>query len=178
MLGFMHLWARGNKLIDIAHELDVNMRGCIDWASYCREICLRAYVDNPKQIGGCGKHVEIDESKFGKRKHWRGHHVEGAWVFGGVERESGKVFMEVVEKRDAETLIPLIQKWIAPGTVIISDCWKAYCSLSAEGFRHLTVNHSLSFTDPEDPTINTNRIECSWRHAKESFSSHGRKKYI
>ena len=85
--------------------------------------------------------------------------------------------MEVVEKRDAETLIPLIQKWIAPGTVI-SDCWKAYCSLSAEGFRHLTVNHSLSFTDPEDPTINTNHIECSWRHVKESFSSHGRKKHI
>ena len=51
------------------------------------EKCLRAYVDNSKQIGGCGKHVEIDESKFGKRKHWRGHHVEGAWVFGGVERE-------------------------------------------------------------------------------------------
>ena len=99
MLGFMHLWARGNKLIDIAHELDVNMRGCIDWASYCREICLQAYVDNPKQIGGCGKHVEIDESKFGKRKHWRGHHVEGAWVFGGVERERVERFLWKLWKR-------------------------------------------------------------------------------
>ena len=106
----------------------------VDQASYCREICLRAYVDNPKQIGGNGKHVEINESKFGKRKHWRGHHVNGAWVFGGVERESGKVFMEVVEKRDAET-DPINKKQIAPDTTIISDCWKAYCSLSAEGFR-------------------------------------------
>ena len=108
----MHLWSRGNKLIDIAHELETNMRGCVDWSSYCREICLRAYVDNPAQVGGIGKHVEIDESKFGKRKYWRGHHVDGAWVFGGCERESGKVFMEVVEKRDAETLMPLIKKWM------------------------------------------------------------------
>ena len=36
--------------------------------------------------------MEIDESKFGKRKHNRGHSVEGQWVFGGVERGSGKVF--------------------------------------------------------------------------------------
>lgn len=37
------------------------------------------------------------------------------------------------------------------------------------------MNHSLHFSDPETGA-NTNRIECSWRHAKESFSTHGRKK--
>jgi hypothetical protein len=41
------------------------------------------------KIGGPGKVVEIDESKFGRRKHHRGHPVKGQWVFGGVERESG-----------------------------------------------------------------------------------------
>ncbi|KAI7863507.1 uncharacterized protein EV154DRAFT_586631 [Mucor mucedo] len=30
-------------------------------------------------------HIQIDESKFGKRKHHRGHRVEGVWVFGMVE---------------------------------------------------------------------------------------------
>jgi hypothetical protein len=30
--------------------------------------------------------VEVDESKFGKRKYHRGHRVEGVWVIGGVER--------------------------------------------------------------------------------------------
>ena len=43
--------------------------------------------------------LEIDESKFGRRKYYRGHHVDGCWVFGGLERESGKVFLEIVEKR-------------------------------------------------------------------------------
>ena len=43
--------------------------------------------------------MEIDESKFGRRKFYRGHKVDGCWVFGVIEQESGKVFMEVVEKR-------------------------------------------------------------------------------
>lgn len=43
--------------------------------------------------------VEIDESKFGKRKYHRGHAVDGTWVFGGYERGSGRVFMVPVEDR-------------------------------------------------------------------------------
>ena len=37
------------------------------------------------QIGGIGIVVEIDESKFGKRKHNCGHKVDGVWVVGMVE---------------------------------------------------------------------------------------------
>jgi len=29
--------------------------------------------------------VEINKSKFGKRKYHRGHRVEGLWEFGGEE---------------------------------------------------------------------------------------------
>ncbi|KCZ79590.1 hypothetical protein H312_03019, partial [Anncaliia algerae PRA339] len=38
------------------------------------------------RIGGPGIFVELDESKFGKRKYNRGHRVEGAWVFEGVKK--------------------------------------------------------------------------------------------
>lgn len=99
MLGFAHMWARGYKQIDIAHELGISERTCVNWASYCREVCLRAFTQSPVKLGGPGKIVEIDESKFGRRKYYRGHRVEGCWVFGGIERQSGSVFMEVVEKR-------------------------------------------------------------------------------
>ena len=37
-----------------------------------------------QKIRGIGKVVEIDESKFGKRKYSRGRPVEGQWVFGGI----------------------------------------------------------------------------------------------
>ena len=39
--------------------------------------------------------MEIDESKFGKRKYHRGRSVDGHWVFGGIEqgsRESGNLY--------------------------------------------------------------------------------------
>jgi hypothetical protein len=37
------------------------------------------------KIGGPGIIIEVDESKFGRRKYNRGHRVEGVWVMGGVE---------------------------------------------------------------------------------------------
>ena len=61
-------------------------------------------------IEGYGKRVQIDESKFGKRKYHRGHRIEGQWVFGGIEEGSRKNFLVCVEKRDARTLIPLIKR--------------------------------------------------------------------
>ena len=45
-------------------------------------------------------------------KYFRGKRVEGQWVFGGVERDSHKCFLEPVEDRTAETLIQLIKDWI------------------------------------------------------------------
>ena len=59
-------------------------------------------------------------------KYNRGKKVDGVWVFGGVERGTGKCFLVVVENRTADTLLQVIRDWILPGTTIISDCWKAY----------------------------------------------------
>ena len=107
--------------------------------------------------------------------YFRGHHVEGQWVFGGLERGTGKLFMLPVESRGADILLPIIQNYILPGTTIISDFWKAYDCLQNEGFQHLKVNHSLTFKDPETGA-HTNGIEGSWLHAKKSLPKYGVKK--
>ena len=34
-------------------------------------------------------------------------------------------------------------------------------------FTHDAVNHSTHFVDPNDPSINTQKIECMWRTLKQ-----------
>ena len=102
-----------------------------------------------QQLGGEGGVVEIDESKFGKRKYNKGKRVKGQWVFGGIQRSNGDFFVVPVEARNKVTLLAAIKHHIKPGTTVISDCWKAYDCLADEGFNHLTVNHSMYFVNPE-----------------------------
>jgi len=132
-------------------------------------------MNSAECIGGPGTVVEIDESKFGKRKYNKGHHVEGQWIFGGSERGSGKMFLVPVEKRDSATLVGIIKQWIKPGTLIMSDCWKAYDKLDKEGYEHLTVNHSVEFVD-STTGAHTNTIESTWRHAKRFMPHYNRRK--
>ena len=111
---------------------------------------------------------------------FRGHRVDGQWVFGGCEhRESGNsrnCFMVPVENRTAATLIPLIQRYIEPGSIIYSDCWKSYGGIQnlPEGYYHWTVNHSTNYKDPVTGAC-TNTIEGSWRHMKRSLPLNVRK---
>jgi len=125
-------------------------------------------------IGGEGKVVEIDESKFGKRKYHRGHYVKGQWVFCGIERGTGQTFLVAMHERSAETLIGLIKQWILPGTTIISDCWVAYSSLRDEGYMHFTVNHSITFVD-ENTGAHSNTTESTWKQITALLSPYNRK---
>ena len=120
----------------------------VDWYSFCREVFIFDAQRTSAKLGGPGKTVEVDEAKFGRRKYNRGRFIEGQWVFGGVERGSGKCFLVPVERRDSATLLQIIEEWILPGTTIISDCWKAYNCLEDAGFVHQRVNHKQNVVDP------------------------------
>ncbi|ELU02975.1 hypothetical protein CAPTEDRAFT_203791 [Capitella teleta] len=92
-------WVRGDKQDVIMNETGHGEHTLVDWGNFMRECCL-VYLEkfgNLGKIGGEGVIVEIDESKFGKRKY-RGNLVEGSWVIGGRERDNPKkCFFEVVE---------------------------------------------------------------------------------
>lgn len=129
-------------------------------------------------IGGVGTIVEIDESKYGKRKYNKGKRVKGNWVFGGIERKydettrkfsTGKCFMVVVEKRNRPILRDEMLKFIRPGTLVRSDCWGAYENMESWGnnWAHEEVNHSECFVTEEG--IHTNTIEGQWRISKDDI---------
>ena len=126
-----------------------------------------------QQIGGKDIIVEIDESKFAKRKYNRGGDRKLGWVFGGREKENKRnCFAVAVPDRSADTLIPIIQKYVAPGSTIYSDCWGAYNKLGELGYKHLTVNHSVNFKDPTTG-CHTNSIEGAWQKMKLSMPKLG-----
>ena len=49
---------------------------------FCKRGIVRWVFKRSRKIGGVGKAVEIDESKFGHRKYHVGRLIKGQWVFG------------------------------------------------------------------------------------------------
>ncbi|CAH4034364.1 unnamed protein product [Pieris brassicae] len=125
-----------------------------DWYNYCREtivIYQRDKIQILAKIGGPGKIVQINESRFGKRKYNRGRLIEGNWVIGMIEDKSGDLRLEVCSDniQSAEVLVPLIQKHVEIGTTIHINFWKVYDCLSQHGYIHKKVNQS----DPDHPCV-------------------------
>ncbi|GBM95020.1 hypothetical protein AVEN_29382-1 [Araneus ventricosus] len=118
VLIFTYLFVKKTSNEWIVDELNVSEPTVVDWKSFCREVCVDMIIRGSKKLGGVGHVVEIDESKFGKRKYHK------------------------------ETLIEITKKYVQPGTTVLSDCWKSYRPLTEEGYVHYTVNHSVNFKDP------------------------------
>ena len=71
-------------------------------------------------------------------------------MFGMLLRRTGELQLVYVQRRDAATLIPIITRHIAAGSVIYSDEWAAYRHINAVPGRHYihqTVNHQVSIDE-------------------------------
>lgn len=94
----------GAKTYDIIQQWAFDSNTMSDWRQFINEVLLEYIENNSEKVGYVGKFVEVDESKFGKRKFNKGNLVEGQCVFGGVERDSGRVFLVAVHNRSQVTL--------------------------------------------------------------------------
>ena len=66
-------------------------------------------------------------------QHHRGRPpTQQIWVFGMVDTSHIPAlgYMEIVQRQDAATLLPIIQAHVAPGTEIHPDEWAAYNSVA------------------------------------------------
>ena len=137
-----------------------------------RDICSLKILRGNLKLGGRGKTIEIDESMFGhKRKYNRGRVGRGTWVFGMVERGTGRALAFRVPNRTRETLVTgLVQKFVEPGTTIISDKFSPYFNLNSVGYIHLMVNHSENFVDPYTGA-HSNTIEGVWSQIKRKLKA-------
>ncbi|RLU25466.1 hypothetical protein DMN91_001622 [Ooceraea biroi] len=160
----------------LQEELSITSRTAVDWINFCRELLAQWLLHNEEQIGGPNVVVEIDEAKFGRRKYHRGRLITGQWLFGGVERHTGRFFVVPVKQRSSQILIPIVRRFIAPGTIILRDCWKAYNNLKNYNYIHCVVNHSENFVDPHTGA-HTQNIERLWRDIRHGVPRYGTRDY-
>ena len=178
---FLHLlWLFCNRISvsDAARLVSSDIKTVRTLYTSLRQCMAEDLLDNGvrRKIGGPGHIIEIDESKFGRRKYNRGRRVVGKWILGGYFRTTGECFLTECtnNKRDHHTLLRLIKQNVLPGTIILTDKWKGYNSLSHHGFLHLVVNHRQGFVDPLTG-VHTNTCEGMWFHAKKHMRrGHGR----
>jgi hypothetical protein len=142
----------------------------VDWFQFCRDVPVEYFLNNPSPIGGINHVVEIDESLFARRKYNRGRIVPEQWILGGYDQQTKHGFLVPVPRRDAATLLPIIQQWVLPNTEIWTDMWAAYNNIAQLGYQHGTVNHTHNFVDPVTGVC-TNRVEAMWQRSKAKFKA-------
>lgn len=116
------------------NELHLQPHTVVKWVTHIRKLehqwCLNQL---PQTLGGPGVIVEVDEAKFGHRKYQKGRAIDGDWILGGIERGTGAIFLEKVDNRTQATLMEVLHRRLAPGTIVYSDCWRRYNPLNREG---------------------------------------------
>ena len=78
--------------------------------------------------------------------------------------------MELVQRRDAATLLPIIHRHVRPGTIVWSNKWAAYRRVQTlpPVSQHSTVNHSIEFVNPVTG-VHTQHVESYWNWVKTKF---------
>ena len=105
-LNIIYLWSVDVSNKQLSLMTGISLRTNATTLAKIRQICSLKILHGNIKLGGRGKTVEIDESMFGhKRKYNRGRVSEGAWVFGMVERGSGRALTFCVPGRVRETLV-------------------------------------------------------------------------
>lgn len=87
-------------------------------------------------IGGKNKNKHADK----KIPHSQGRSSKGKTTLFGARGLLGQVRTKVIPSADAENIVPLVNKWVEKGAIMVTDEWKAYNSLKLDYF-HVTVNH-------------------------------------
>ena len=89
-------------------------------------------------------------------------------VFGNPPNKMPReTLLFVVPNRKAKTLIPIIERYVRPGTIVFSDKWSGYIDLNRR-FKHFTVTHNarfvkyIFFKGQKVLKVTTNHIERVW----------------
>jgi DNA-directed RNA polymerase subunit M/transcription elongation factor TFIIS len=171
LLDLIYFWSINMNQGKTRHECNTKSHKTVNiWYEKLNKLSYLIMKEEQRfqKIGGIGHIVEIDESKFSKRKYNVGRAVRSPWVIGGIDIETRDTFFVEVFSRNKEVLTRVILENVEVGTTIYTDEWKGYVDLNRVGYIHFTVNHRRNFIDPVTGA-NTQLIENSWYIFKKSL---------
>lgn len=137
------------------------------------------YSDMPNSFSGV---VEVDETYIAGtwyNKRWaerrygtkRGRGTSKQPVFGILERERGVVRPFLVPNVQKRTLMPIIKRYVVPGSIIYSDAYQLYQETTREGYTHDYVDHHRN--EYARGEVSTNAMEGFWGLLKKRLRSTG-----
>ncbi|XP_055842262.1 uncharacterized protein LOC129909236 isoform X2 [Episyrphus balteatus] len=150
------------QLEDFTSTQCLSTKTIAEWYGYFREMVIDHFLYNDEEVdkvGGPGRIVQIDISKFGCRSYTRSkiNRVVDNWVLGIIEEGSEdfklKVCTETIQNAD-------------------TDYSEIYDCLSEHGFVHKKVKHCdpNNQSDVEDGRrSHTPRIQSQWAAVKGAF---------
>ncbi|RWS20479.1 hypothetical protein B4U80_03076 [Leptotrombidium deliense] len=152
----------------------LSTRTVVNWYSMCREVCEIVMSNEDHQIGGPDMTVEVDETFLTKRKYNKGRITRGhdLVLFGMYCRETKEGLYFHVPNKRKQVLWAFMERYIAPGTKIMSDGAPMYVGCEALDFAsHDVVIHKHEFVRSDNPNIHTNNIEVQNRWLKVAIKS-------
>lgn len=165
----LYFFANGSSLNECLRHLEgrVSNKTCLQWYMYYRDVMTTYLTRNPVQFNSL---VHVDECVVGgKRKYNRGaFRGEERWLFGIIDLTNHKCFIQFIQDKSHNSIIPLIQNHIQLGTTIHSDGAAVYRCLTGLGYRHRYVVHEDHLVDP-NTGIHTNYIEGLWSQLKQKI---------
>ena len=145
----------------------------VQWYSYMRDVCADHFANNPVTVGGPDHIVQLNEfdslmSAKWKKKKKKMKNEDGnvgpteRWVFVGVDLTTNIGFLSFVPNRSPDTLIPIIQQFILPGTTIHSNSLSTDMNITkipvVPRYVHEIVDH-------------TDLVECMWQKCQKKFET-------
>lgn len=116
-----------------AAAIDIGIREATAVAhyGYFRDVANKIAWHDYRPIGGADDIVEVEELLLYKRSKKRKGEMKiskNVWLFGGISRKTGRLFIKLMERR-SEKHLPIMQEYIDASSYICSNIEDGYYGL-------------------------------------------------
>nr|VZI30167.1 unnamed protein product [Spirometra erinaceieuropaei] len=165
-------FVRGARVKQCEQETEVAHNTVLSWYRICRDVCSAVLPRLTRQLGGPGIEVQLDATMVSRRKRNAKRRRVPYWIVGMYDTRQRRAVFEQLNDRSWTSLRAVIRQWVASGSVVVTDEWRAYNGLPSEGYRHCRVNRTRNFADPTTGRPR-NAAEAYWSRLKRKLRESG-----